>query len=156
MKTIALRFGETFSPPCGTIAAHQKIIDTVGFVWYGKLGASVSSRIIAEMKKCDDPKFLLIRSGKFERYWVHFNEVSYTKPSETEYPLYYGEIAEKMKTWFKVTTIELAPKDVMSYCYVVSSGKPLTLVSSQSLSPYFIIDYRDGEHAILQHRRGNK
>jgi hypothetical protein len=27
MKTIALRFGEHFAPPCGTIAAHQEIID---------------------------------------------------------------------------------------------------------------------------------
>lgn len=26
MKTIALRFGEHFSPDCGTISAHQKII----------------------------------------------------------------------------------------------------------------------------------
>lgn len=26
MKTLALRFGETFSPECGTIAAHQQVI----------------------------------------------------------------------------------------------------------------------------------
>lgn len=38
MRTIALRFGETFSTDCGTIAAHQRIIDMLGYVWYGKLG----------------------------------------------------------------------------------------------------------------------
>ena len=144
MKTIALRFGETFSPTCGTLAAHQQIIDAIGFVWYGKLGTPISNRIIAEMKKHDDPQFLLIRSGKVERYWVHFSEVSNIKPSETEYPSYYGDIAERMKTWFKVTEFEPAPKDVMSFCYVISSGHPLSMVSKHSMSPYFIIDYRDG------------
>ena len=38
MKTIALRFGETFSPEGGTIKAHQEVIDSCGYVWYGKLG----------------------------------------------------------------------------------------------------------------------
>ena len=38
MKTIALRFGETFSPPCGTIIAHQRIIDKLGYICYGKHG----------------------------------------------------------------------------------------------------------------------
>ena len=46
MKTIALRFGEHFSPEIGTIAAHQKIIDEYGFVWYGKMGSSVSNKVI--------------------------------------------------------------------------------------------------------------
>lgn len=42
MKTLALRFGETFSPECGTIATHQQVIDEKGCVWWGKTGASVS------------------------------------------------------------------------------------------------------------------
>ena len=68
MKTIALRFGEIFSPECGTIAAHQCIIDSIGYVWYGKLGAAVSAKAIEEMMQCTDPKLLLIKSGKTERY----------------------------------------------------------------------------------------
>lgn len=145
MKTIALRFGETFSPECGTIAAHHSIIDTIGHVWYGKLGATVSARIIEEMKQCEDPKFLLIKSGKTDRYWVHFKEVLTEKPSVKEYPAYYGEKAEMMKTWFKVTEFEPATRDVMSHCYVASSGNSLSEASRHSMSPYFIIDYKDGE-----------
>ncbi len=38
MRTIALRFGEHFSPKCGTIAAHEEIINDIGYVWYGKMG----------------------------------------------------------------------------------------------------------------------
>ena len=143
MKTIALRFGESFSPECGTIAAHQRIIDALDYVWYGKLGASVSAKVIEEMQQTEDSMFLLIRSGKSERYWVHFNNVSTEQPSSSEYPQYYGEKAKAMKTWFKVTHFEPAAKDVMSHCFVASSGKSLSEASKQSMSPYFIIDYKE-------------
>ena len=33
MKTISLRYAENFSPSCGTIKAHQQLIDANGFVW---------------------------------------------------------------------------------------------------------------------------
>jgi len=143
MRTIALRFGESFSPDCGTIAAHQKIIDVLGYVWYGKLGASVSAKVIGEIQQNEDPMFLLIRSGKAERYWVHFNNVSAETPTSSEYPQYYGEKAKAMKTWFKVTNFEPASKEVMSHCFVASSGKSLSEASKQSMSPYFIIDYKE-------------
>lgn len=142
MRTIALRFGETFSPEYGTIAAHQSIIDAIGYVWYGKLGSAVSAKTIEEMKQNEAPMFLLINSGKADRYWVHFKEVSKEKPSTDEYPSYYGDNAEKMKTWFKVIEFERAPKDVMSHCFVASSGNSLSEASRYSMSPYFIIDYK--------------
>lgn len=145
MKTIALRFGETFSPECGTIAAHQRIIDECGFVWYGKLGAMVSTKVIEEMMQNEDPKFLLINSGKADRHWVHFSEVSKDKPSAAEYPAYYAEKADLMKTWFKVIRFETAARDVMSHCFVASSGNSLSEASRHSMSPYFIIEYKDGE-----------
>ena len=143
MKTIALRFGETFSPESGTIAAHQRIIDDLGYVWYGKLGAAVSVKIIEEVMQSADPRFLLIKSGKTERYWVHIKAVSTEKPPTNEFPAYYNIKAEAMKTWFKVTSFELAPKDIMSHCYVTSSGKSLSEASRLSMSPYFIIEYRE-------------
>ena len=145
MKTIALRFGETFSPECGTIAAHQSIIDAIGHVWYGKLGAAVSAKTIEEMKQSEDPVFLLINSGKADRYWVHFSDISTERPEPAEYPTYYGDKAEMMKTWFKVKAFEPAPRDVMSHCFVASSGNSLSEASRHSMSPYFIIDYKDGE-----------
>ena len=143
MKTIALRFGETFSPECGTIAAHQSIIDSIGYVWYGKLGAPISAKTIEEMKQSDDPRFLLIHSGKANRYWVHFSDASTEKPAPAEYPTYYGDKAELMKTWFKVTAFEQASRDVMSHCFVASSGNPLGKASRHSMSPYFIIEYKE-------------
>jgi hypothetical protein len=144
MKTIALRFGEHFSPECGTIAAHQEIIDRLGFVWYGKLGTPVNQKIIAEMLENDSPRFLLINSGKADRYWVHFSAISKETPPFDEFPEYYHELGDKMKTWFKVTSFEPAEKGIMAKCFVDSSGSPLTEASKHSMSPYFIINYEEG------------
>ena len=146
MKTIALRFGEHFAPACGTIAEHQKIIDAIGHVWYGKLGSAVSAKVTGDILQQDDPIILLINSGKVDMYWVHISAITKERPPSGEFPTYYHENAEKMKTWFKVLYFESAPKDIMAKCFVASSGSPLSEASRFSMSPYFIIRY--GEEVI--------
>lgn len=145
MKTIALRFGEHFSPECGTIAAHQELIDKLGYVWYGKMGNSVSEKVLAEIMAAEDPKILLIRSGRTERYWAKITEATHKIPERSGIPEYYRDTAGTFKTWFKVTSFELAPRDVMSKCKVASSGNTLGEVSKHSMSPYFIIEYNEAE-----------
>ena len=122
MKTIALRFGEYFAPDCGTIAAHENIINEVGYVWYGQMGAAVSDKIINEIMSADKPQILLIRSGKTERYWAKNESIQHTIPNKMEIPEYYRETAGAFKTWFKVKCFEIASKDVMSKCKVSSDG----------------------------------
>ncbi len=145
MKTIALRFGEHFSPECGTIAAHQKLIDELGYVWYGKMGNPVSTRIVEELKSLEDTKILLINSGKADRYWAHVFEIKKETPDLMGIPDYYRDLTVKFRTWFKVTSFESAPRDIMSKCHVVSSGAALSEVSKHSMSPYFIINYDEKE-----------
>ena len=89
MKTIALRFGEHFSPDCGTIAAHQQLIDEVGYVWYGKMGSPVATRIVEELKSQEDTKILLINSGKADRYRAHITEIIKETPPIEGIPEYY-------------------------------------------------------------------
>lgn len=143
MKTIALRFGEHFSPECGTITAHQKLIDEQGYVWYGKMGNPVATRIVEELKAQEEIKILLVNSGKADRYWAHVSEIQKETPDLNGIPEYYRNMTEKFKTWFKVTSFEPAPRDIMSKCYVVSSGAALGEVSKHSMSPYFIINYNE-------------
>lgn len=145
MKTIALRFGEHFSPECGTIAAHQEVIDKLGYVWYGKMGNPVATRIVEELKSLEDTKILLINSGKTDRYWAHVSEIKKETPDLMGIPEYYRDLTEKFRTWFKVTSFEPAPRDIMSKCHVVSSGAALGEVSKHSMSPYFIINYDEKE-----------
>lgn len=140
MKTIALRFGEHFSPECGTIAAHQQVIDELGYVWYGKMGNPVATHIIEDLISQEDTRILLINSGKADRYWAHVSKITKDIPDLEGIPAYYRNIADKFKTWFKVTAFEPAQHDIMSKCYVVSSGAVLGKVSKYSMSPYFIIN----------------
>lgn len=143
MKTIALRFGEHFSPKCGTIAAHQEIIDQFTYVWYGKMGNPVAMRVIEELRQQEDMKILLINSGKADRYWAYVADISRETPPLEYIPTYYRNSAEKFRTWFKVIRFEQASKDVMSKCYVSSSNRPLNEVSKKSMSPYYIIEYAE-------------
>lgn len=143
MKTIALRFGEHFAPPCGTIAAHQGIIDELGYVWYGKLGNTISDKVAAEVMENESPRILLINSGKATRYWANVAEIKKITPDTSGIPAYYRDNAKNFKTWFKVVSFEAAPKDIMSRCFVTSSGAPLGEASKHSMSPYFIIEIQD-------------
>lgn len=141
--TVALRFADTFAPNEGTIMAHQQMIEENGFVWYGKLGAAVSAKVTKDIMSNDNPRILLIHSGKTGRYWAYVEKVQYEIPPKQEIPLYYRDNAGVFKTWFKVKKIEEAPKSILGYCYVVSSGRPLSEVSKSSMSPYFIINVED-------------
>lgn len=141
MKTIALRFGETFAPEGGTIKAHREQLERSGFVWYGKLGSPVSAAVASEMMKLDDPRFLLIHSGGSDRYWMHIDAIQRETPPLEHIPKYYRNQAQDFGCWFRVTNIEPADKNVMSTCVVRSSGKTLSQASRHSMSPYFIIEY---------------
>lgn len=143
MRTIALRFGENFAPECGTIKAHEDIISENGFAWYGKMGSRVSQRVVDEIMHNDNPRILLIRSGKTERYWAYIEEIQYSLPKLQYIPDYYRDMAGVFKTWFKVKKIVMAEKNVMKKCTVASSKAFLVEVSKHSMSPYFIIDYEE-------------
>ena len=141
MRTVALRFSENFAPAEGTIAAHQELIDKNGFVWYGKLGMPLSAKVADALMSNESPRFLLIHSGKSNRYWVYVDKVQRETPPRNEIPQYYREMATDFKFWFRAIKIDRAESDVMSKCKVASSGEPLSYVSRSSMSPYFIIEY---------------
>lgn len=144
MKTIALRFSENFAPSEGTIKAHQDIIDSNGYVWYGKLGNKISNDTKCNILKEHDSKILLIHSGKFDRYWASIKDVLFECPTDIEnIPSYYRSERTKFKTWFKVSKFEEAPKDILSKCFVESSKQSLSLASKHSMSPYFKIVVED-------------
>lgn len=143
MKTVALRFSENFAPTEGTIAAHEDVIAQKGFVWYGKLGSAVSTKVISELMENKEPRILLIHSGRSNRYWAYIDEIQRDTPPRDEIPQYYSEMADDFHCWFKVVRFDRAENDVMSKCKVASSGTSLTYASKSSMNPYFIIEYTD-------------
>ena len=140
MKTIALRFSDNFAPDGGTIFAHEEMIHEDGFVWYGKLGAAVSKKVINEILNNERPKILLIHSGKPGRYWAYVESIQHEVPEKEHIPEYYREKADNFRTWFKIVNFEPAPGNVLGVCKVASSQRPLSEVSRSSMSPYFVIN----------------
>ena len=143
MKSIALRFSEKFAPSEGTIAAHISLIDEIGHVWYGKLGSVLSDKTVRLLMSNEQPRILLIRSGKSSRYWAYIDAAQRATPPLDEIPFYYRHMAQDFNFWFRVVRIEKAENDVMQKCKVASSGELLTYASKSSMSPYFIIDAPD-------------
>lgn len=143
MKSIALRFSEKFAPSEGTIAAHDALIKEIGHVWYGKLGSVLSDKTVGLLMSNDQPRILLIHSGKSSRYWAYIDAAQRATPPLDEIPSYYRHMAQDFKFWFRVVDIEKAESDVMQKCKVASSGETLTFASKSSMSPYFIIDAPD-------------
>ena len=145
MRTLALRFTDHVAPKDGTIAEHIKIIQQYGFVWYGKFGTRISEKTKNEILAEDDKRVLLIHSGTSKRYWLYIDDITYEPPDESFVPEYYRNITKSITTWFRVIRIEKADKNIMTKCTVSSSGCPLSSASRQSMSPFFIIDYDEGE-----------
>ncbi len=141
MKILSLRFGENFAPECGTILAHQEMINKNGFVWYGKFGNAVSDNIIKTIFKEKEPKLLLIKSGTPERYWAYIEKAQRQAPESRYVPEYYRDMMNKVKCWFKIIKIEKAPSDVMSKCFIVSSGAQLSAMSKVSMNPCTFVNY---------------
>lgn len=144
MKTIALRFSDNYAPKEGMIFHHNEIIKKYGWVWYGKFGSRITSEIIDEQLESSDPKILFIKSGSTDRYWAHFDKyVQYDTPPINEIPEYYRIKAPEIKCWFRIKYFEKADKDVLSKCYVLSSGDKLSIASKHSMNPHFKIEYKE-------------
>lgn len=85
---------------CGTIAAHEEIIEKLGYVWYGKMSFLISRKIVDEIMLAEQPQILMIRSGKTERYWAKLEKIQYEISARNEFLAYYRGVVDKFKTWF--------------------------------------------------------
>ena len=141
LRTIALRFSNNFAPDEGTIKAHESVISEIGYVWYGKLGSRISSRVKNDILTSEKHMILLIHNGATGRYWAYIDTIKDETPPPEEIPSYYRNRAKDFSTWFRVLRFEEAPRVILSHCFVVSSGASLSIASRHSMSPYFIIDY---------------
>ena len=139
METIALRFADKFASEEGTIMAHQEVIQQLGYVWFGKIGAPISYRSAETILKNKSPRILLIQSGKNGRYWGYVDKIIWEKPDAFAIPQYYRNNTDNVHTWFRVTRIIEADKSILSKCTVVSSGAVLSMTSMHSMNSFFII-----------------
>lgn len=69
-------------------------------------------------------------------------------PEKEDIPAYYGDEADRFKTWFRIVRFEDALRDIMSRCTVALSGQELRIASRHSMSPYFKILAPDAQKQI--------
>ena len=139
MKTIALRFSDNFAPKDGTMAEHQKIISTNGYVWYGKLGNKISPKVMHEILKNGPVQIVFIKSGSSDRFLADLIDVSYER--QTVHPAYYGNDATFMKTWLKLSNIQKVDNDILDNCSIASTGKKINDILKKTMGSYFIINF---------------
>ena len=137
MKSLALRFSDNFAPKSGTIEEHKKIINNKGFVWYGKVGNKISTKILDGILANGPVKILLVKSSSPERYWATIEAYSYEK--QKDHPAYYEGNIDNMNTWLKITKIEIAEDGILDRC-ITSSGKKLSEIYKKSMGSYFCIE----------------
>ena len=138
MKSLALRFSDNFAPKSGTIEEHKKIINSKGYVWYGKVGNKISTKILDGILANGPVRILLIKSSSSERYWATVEAYSYER--QTIHPSYYDSNIDNMHVWLKITKIEIAEDGVLEKC-TTSTGKKLSDIYKKSMGSYFCIDF---------------
>lgn len=86
-----------------------------------------------------NPRILLIHSGATGRYWACVDKILHEILDHKDIPMYYRNKAEDFNTWFRVVRFEVAQKNILTKCNVVSSGQELGSASRYSMSPYIKI-----------------
>lgn len=142
-RTVVLRYGEHISPPEGTIAAHQKVIDELGYVWYGKLGVPLSAQKLERIRsQREDRSMSVFLLTKRDLTLVEVDECSATVAGSDlgAVPSYYRARHEDARTWFRVRRLtNVVAKGAAGHLLVESSRRPLSEVLSGSVSPMFYV-----------------
>lgn len=139
METIALKYRDGLFIEADTILEHQRIIDELGYVWYGKLGRAISHKNKEKILSMQKPKILLMNSGTSIVYWAYVSDIVFEKPKISEIPQYYSDRASDFGVWFKVRKFEMASKNILTKLFVVTSGRQLCETAHFSMSPVFVI-----------------
>ena len=139
MVTIALKYKDGLFNEADTILEHQKIIDELGHVWYGKLGRAISVKNKEKILSMQEPKILLMNSGTTNVYWAYVSDIVFEKPNISEIPNYYSERASDFGVWFKIRKFEKVSKDILTKLFVVTSKRQLYENAHFSMSPVFVI-----------------
>jgi len=141
--TVVVRFGEHIAPPEGTVAAHQRVIEDYGYVWWGKLGTPLAQCKIEKMRKQrdDGTMTIFLLCGRV----LTLAEVDDCSPnltiSELEaVPAYYRGKSEDAGTWFRLRSLTpLENRGIAKGLCVESSHQPLSEVITASMSPMFYV-----------------
>lgn len=136
---LVLRF--SFSYRNDIIEQHKNLIEKNGYVWYGKLGAVISNKIINEIMIAKKTAILLY--SKWHAYLCGIEEVSANKPQKG-YSAYYDEEYIFAGCYYKLTSIDEIDERILQHLIVRSSGRYMSdTLSKQCSSSSFFVSYEE-------------
>lgn len=142
---LTVRYGEHFAPPEGTIAAHLRVIENHGFVWFGKMGSPMARARIEVLNRQiveGTPTYLVLVRARANGRTVHLcriSDMSRERPTdEASIPAYYRS-RPGVGVWIRLTSIQSASPAVLAKLQVSSSSSPLTQTLAASAKSFFYV-----------------
>jgi len=142
---LLMKYSDIFEK--NTIEAHQEVLKTVGYVWYGKVGATPSIKTL-NLILLNNEYYCILHSSKNGSFLCSFTEISENSP-QFGYPKYYEKHLENknfFKLYFKLSRIVKLPENFHNHFYLSSSGENITNALNYSMGSMFIAKaYRECE-----------
>ncbi len=146
---ILMRFSDKLGAIDDTVAAHKKVIDKKGAVWFGKMGKTLARRHIVRINsQCEDgiPTHLFLVQSSKRRYEVYLGElleVARRLPlgQRELIPSYYeaNHIIKYMTLWSKVADLRPLDSPSLSKIYVAATGSRISEALRTSMAGLFIV-----------------
>lgn len=142
-KLLVLRYNTKAEPNC--IALHEKVIQQLGFCWFGKIGKIPSAWMLEAVFSEKTPAIILYnRSGS---YLAELKDFSY----DTQYdgiPDYYNEMLYSKgvfpESYYKLNSIERINDQLFERLIVFSSNKSMKdTLSGRAMSSFFFVGYEN-------------
>ncbi len=142
MKTIVLRYSDSFAPNNGSLFEHEKILNENGYVWWGKKGPRISPKVISDLFSDGQSKILLIRGGSSEKYWAIVEEIVDECPQPSYVPEYYRKELVFYGSFLKIIQFVKADDDILDHCYVYTTGKCMADIINKAMASYYIVEVK--------------
>ncbi|MBL8089338.1 MAG: hypothetical protein JNJ43_03370 [Anaerolineales bacterium] len=145
---LMIRFSDTLYSVGDVVSKHNSVANNCGYVWFGKIGATISQNRIDIINKQIDagiPTYLFLAKGnrkKLTFYRATLLKVSRKFEDKKKYvPKYYYDtkLIQYMHCWLKVTEIEPIESSALQKFKTVNSVFPLIESMARSSSGYFLV-----------------
>lgn len=142
---ILLRFRDLVTEPGGNIAEHRRIIDEIGFTWWGWWARSQeivpTTELASLLEEANDFPVILFDSGLMKFYYARCSKIAVSpsdagiaSPDFRATPHYY--VRGSYPAWFRLNGhLELTSRDVFSV-----TGRPTILDSSSHIDDALEVD----------------
>lgn len=145
---LMIRFSDTLYSVGDVVSKHNAVVESCGYVWFGKIGTTISQNRMDIINKQIDtgiPTYLYLAKGNRKKlifYRATLLKISKEFADKKKYvPKYYFEtkLIQYMQSWIKISKIEPIESSAIQNLKTVNSIFPLLESMARSSSGYFLV-----------------